>query len=975
VPRSNTWKLIVPEGTYKLFAKVGKLVAPQQEITVGDEGFDNAVYLGETDWPFYRMGRTPVPFPPPTDLVAITPRQGIQTSELTRLTKTLVKDAGLRRLPGARDDEDTTAARGDIQLYRAQDPEALNKLKVKDLKAISAKARLGYPVDTRPGQTKVITSEFVVSFRESMKSGEAKQHIRKARADVVRKMIQAPNTWLIRFRSADLLANLAAIEGWHQANLLEFGEPDLVTEITDDIFPYSAPDDPTFTSQNNLTLQRVDEAWRFLAEIDPKLATGSPRVYVASLDRGLDMDHPDLGGHLSDGTQQLSRGFDFSGMREFTAAGYAADTSHGMGVYGIIAAATDNAEDIAGIAPNTHHIGLERPGLTNTRYADVLLWAAGFVTNNTTANWPNEPLSPAADIISCSHGSNNTALSGTMNATFQMLARQGRRGLGTVVIYSAGNSSQAITGFRTWAAHPDTIAVSNSLQPDAGGVERLAGTSNFGPEIDVCAQGDGAPSLNMSGGEQTFGGTSAAAPTVAAVAALMLSAEPNLTARQVRDILRQTALQIDPNNNDPVGRWNNGFSQWYGHGRIDAVAAVERARMERGGESSDFNADGTSDIPVASPWGIGVLSRRDIALTSLAMARHGSRLNGWALDMERNRFELMADLDGDGETEILVTSDWGIGVLERSEGEFRAAMLRRNGTRFGGWLLNTRDNRFGPVGKYYAGASRQFLVTSPWGIGVFRFSGSTFTNPLIKPNGTRFGGWLLNTGDNRFGPVGDFDGDGRQEILVTSPWGIGILKVHGSTFRNPLIKRNGTRFDGWLLNTDDNRFGPVGDFDGDGADEIMVRSPWGIGILKLDGDTFRAIAMKPNGTRFTGWLLNTMDNRFLGAADFNGDGVDEIFVCSPWGIGILRKFRGSFRCPAMKPNGTRFGGWLLNTGDNHFKGFTDLKGDGRADILVSSPWGIGILSMSGSSFVGTNVEPNGTRFGGWLLNTADNKFF
>ena len=77
----------------------------------------------------------------------------------------------------------------------------------------------------------------------------------------------------------------------------------------------------------------------------------------------------------------------------------------------------------------------------------------------------------------------------------------------------------------------------------------------------------------------------------------------------------------------------------------------------------------------------------------------------------------------------------------------------------------------------------------------------------------------------------------------------------------------------------------------------------------------------------------------------------------------------------MKPNGTRFGGWLLNTGDNHFKGFTDLKGDGRADILVSSPWGIGILSMSGSSFVGTNVEPNGTRFGGWLLNTADNKFF
>jgi hypothetical protein len=36
----------------------------------------------------------------------------------------------------------------------------------------------------------------------------------------------------------------------------------------------------------------------------------------------------------------------------------------------------------------------------------------------------------------------------------------------------------------------------------------------------------------------------------------------------------------------------------------------------------------------------------------------------------------------------------------------------------------------------------------------------------MAPNGTRFGGWLLNTADNRFGPVGDFDGDGKTELLV-----------------------------------------------------------------------------------------------------------------------------------------------------------------------------------------------------------------
>ena len=101
--------------------------------------------------------------------------------------------------------------------------------------------------------------------------------------------------------------------------------------------------------------------------------------------------------------------------------------------------------------------------------------------------------------------------------------------------------------------------------------------SNWGPEIDLCAQGDGAPSLNASGGEQTFGGTSAAAPTVAAAAALMLTVEPDLTWIDLRDILRDTAVQIDPANTDPVGQWIGGFSQWYGFGRLDVEAAVQAA--------------------------------------------------------------------------------------------------------------------------------------------------------------------------------------------------------------------------------------------------------------------------------------------------------------------------------------------------------------------------------------------------------------
>jgi len=142
-----------------------------------------------------------------------------------------------------------------------------------------------------------------------------------------------------------------------------------------------------------------------------------------------------------------------------------------------------------------------------------------------------------------------------MDDTLTSLATYGRGGKGTLVIYSAGNGSSAIAGYRVWAAHPRTMAISNSLQPD----------------------GTGAPSLNDTGGEQTFGGTSAAAPTVAAAAALMLSVEPDLTWINLRDLLRDSAEPIDTANTDPVGQWVGGSSQWYGFGRLDVDQAVRDA--------------------------------------------------------------------------------------------------------------------------------------------------------------------------------------------------------------------------------------------------------------------------------------------------------------------------------------------------------------------------------------------------------------
>ncbi|EGD10202.1 proprotein convertase/subtilase family protease [Xanthomonas vesicatoria ATCC 35937] len=86
-----------------------------------------------------------------------------------------------------------------------------------------------------------------------------------------------------------------------------------------------------------------------------------------------------------------------------------------------------------------------------------------------------------------------------------------------------------------------------------------------------------------------FNGTSAAAPTVSGVAALMLSANSALSARDVKYILATTARQVDPwqpramyqgSVVDPGWITNaagHRFSNWYGFGLADGAAAVYKA--------------------------------------------------------------------------------------------------------------------------------------------------------------------------------------------------------------------------------------------------------------------------------------------------------------------------------------------------------------------------------------------------------------
>ena len=87
----------------------------------------------------------------------------------------------------------------------------------------------------------------------------------------------------------------------------------------------------------------------------------------------------------------------------------------------------------------------------------------------------------------------------------------------------------------------------------------------------------------------TFNGTSAAAPTITGVVALMMSANPNLDYRGVKHLLAQTSVVVDSDRRVSLGgvdlhSWVTNaagykFHNWYGFGKADADAAVAAAAI------------------------------------------------------------------------------------------------------------------------------------------------------------------------------------------------------------------------------------------------------------------------------------------------------------------------------------------------------------------------------------------------------------
>ncbi len=276
---------------------------------------------------------------------------------------------------------------------------------------------------------------------------------------------------------------------------------------------------------------------------------------------------------------------------------------HGTACAGVACAqGTDKA---SGVAPQSRLMPIRlNSALGSINEAEAFRWAVDHGADIISCSWGPED-GPWYDPTHPLHQQSFPLPASTRDAIDYAISH-GRNGKGCVICWAAGNGNESVD-LDGYASYHRVIAV--AACNDTG---RRSAYSDFGdaiwcsfPSSDVSQPPPGHPVpltkgiwttdvrgnlgynpgnslLGDAAGDYTiqFGGTSSACPGAAGVAALILSANPNLRYFEVRSILARCCDQIDPSNGnyDP----QTGRSPFYGHGRLNAATAVQLATSNRG---------------------------------------------------------------------------------------------------------------------------------------------------------------------------------------------------------------------------------------------------------------------------------------------------------------------------------------------------------------------------------------------------------
>ncbi len=348
-------------------------------------------------------------------------------------------------------------------------------------------------------------------------------------------------------------------------------------------YAHALPNDPLYTGQWYLQVSVTTPA-SINAEQAWSRSTGSDGVVIADIDTGIRYDHPDLGRAESGG--RVLPGYDFitdsrvandgdgrdadptdtgdfltpaEAATDFfkTCGGTSNSSWHGTRTAGIIGARTNNSEGIAGTTWSPWIVPVRVLGKCGGFDSDILdgmLWAAGIHV----AGVPDNPY--PAQIENLSLG----AIGPCGQAYSDVIATVSA--LGVLVVASAGNEGGPVD---EPADCPGAVGVAGLRHAGT-----KVGYSSLGPEVALAAPagncvntGPGAPCLfpintTSNSGTTTPGsstytdqlsanlGTSFSAPIVSGIAGLMLAANGNLGASQLRARLREGAIAPFPTLSD-----------------------------------------------------------------------------------------------------------------------------------------------------------------------------------------------------------------------------------------------------------------------------------------------------------------------------------------------------------------------------------------------------------------------------------------
>ncbi len=353
----------------------------------------------------------------------------------------------------------------------------------------------------------------------------------------------------------------------------------------------------------------IDIGLEALWNTDPLGLGQGQDIRIAIVDDGLQMNHPDLAANVD----LAPNHYDWNGADTDPSPDTEHDF-HGTAVSGIVAARGNNTLGVVGVAPQATLVGFRL--------------IAGLVTDVTES----ESVTRGNNVIQVKNNSWGfpdgipSELGGTsdlMLAAMANAATTGRGGLGTLSVWASGNG-------RSWGDQGNKDAYSNSIYGIAVGAVTnkgvLASYSETGSHLCVVAPSaetkagmvttdlTGVAGYNTGGLKDlfevdytnTFNGTSAAAPVVSGVVALMLQANPRLNWRDVKEILLRSSTKVQPKdsgwvehpNRDP---WEQTFQpvkhhHSYGGGLVHAPSAVRMAREWTG--LGTMISETQSNIPV-----------------------------------------------------------------------------------------------------------------------------------------------------------------------------------------------------------------------------------------------------------------------------------------------------------------------------------------------------------------------------------------